>query len=141
MLDTLNDAADAAGAGWIKLHNKEHGTIDGEVLDFEIRDRRTPDGDVVLSRKTGNPRKVWTFTLKIEGDEEPKRWDANESAQRAIAKALKDCGKKAAKGDRLKVRVTADPADSYSQADYEAVWTPVAAPLGVPAATDDGDPW
>ena len=128
MLDTLNDAADAAGAGWIKLHNKDHGTIDGEVLDFEIRDRRTPDGDVVLSRK-------------IEGDEEPKRWDANESAQRAIAKALKDCGKKAAKGDRLKVRVTADPADSYSQADYEAVWTPVAAPLGVPAATDDGDPW
>lgn len=142
MLDTLNDAAEASGAGWLKLHEKAHGIIDAEVLDFEIRDRRDPDGNVVIGKKSGVPRKVWTFTLKLDDEDEPKRWDANESAQRAIAKALKDCGKKASKGDRLKIRVTEDAPDKFSQATYEARWTPTAAALGVPAAeADPGDPF
>jgi len=141
MLDQLNEAAEAAGAGWIKLFEKEHGTIDGEVLDFEIRDRRDPDGNIVIGKKSGVARKVWTFTLRIDGEEEPKRFDANEAAQSAIAKALKDCGQKAKKGDRLKIRVTEDAPDKFSQATYKAIWTPGAAPLDVPTGADDSDPF
>ncbi len=139
MLDQLNTEAASLGGSWVKLNRKEHGTVEGRVLAFEVRDR-TYEGAPVYKKGTTVPRKEWVFTLDC-GGEEPVNLSLNESGQRAVAAALKEAGVKAKEGDTLKIAVKADPASSTEQAEYQARWTPAAAGLDVPASGDDGDPF
>lgn len=140
MLDQLNQAAAGIGGKWVKLHTKADGTVEGVVVNFEIRDRTDPDGNVVYKKGTTTPRKEWLFILDT-GEEEPVKLPLNESGQRAVAAALKEAGVQAKAGDTLKIAVKEDPADSFSQATYQARWTPGAAPLDVPTGADDSDPF
>ena len=144
-LDQLNQDAASLGGSWLKLRNKADGTIEGTVVSYEKRERRTPEGDVVFKKGTTTPRYVWTFTLqlddgdaRLEGpdDDGLRKFDANESAQRAIATAIKASGKPAAEGDRLKIAVKDDPESDFSQPEYQAKWTPGAPPLAI-----DEDEW
>lgn len=139
MLDQLNTAAASLGCNWAKLRTREDGTIEGRVLAFEDREKSF-EGSVVLNRKTGQPRREWVFTLDT-GEEEPVKLALNESGQRAVAAALREAGAKAKEGDTLKIDVKADPPSDREQAEYQARWTSAAAPLGVPADADPGDPF
>ena len=65
-LDQLNQDAASLGGSWLKLRNKADGTIEGTVVSYEKRERRTPEGDVVFKKGTTTPRYVWTFTLQLD---------------------------------------------------------------------------
>lgn len=140
MLDQLNQAAASIGGSWVKLRTTDDPPVEGKVLSFEIRDRTTPDGDVVYKKGTTTARKEWVFALEVDGSEEPVKLSLNESGQRAVGDALKEAGAQAKEGDVLKIAVKENPASSYEQATYQARWTSTAATLAVPAA-DDGDPF
>lgn len=145
-LDQLNQDAASTGGAWLKLRNKADGVIDATVIAYEKRERRDPEGDVVYKKGTTNPRYVWTFTLRldessplIEGpdDDGLRKFDANESAQRAIGDAIKASPKPAAEGDRLTIKVKTDPETDFSQAEYVAKWVPGAPVLDVDGEGED----
>lgn len=143
MLDQLNDAAASIGGTWVRLRSTDDPPVEGEVIDFEVRPK-TFEGAPVLSRKTGQQRSEWVFTLRVPGQEEAVKLSLNEAGQRAVAKALKDANAKAKAGDTLKIRVKENAPDSTSQATYQARWTVGAASLDVPvpaAGDDDSDPF
>lgn len=128
-IDALNEAVASAGGTWVKLRNLEDPAIEGVIVGFEKREKRNPDGDIIASRKTGKPRTEWVFTLQVderdgEDDDGIRKLSCNESMQRAISEAIRASGKAAEEGGVLKVGVKADPEDSYSQADYQARYTP-----------------
>ena len=129
MLDELNQDLAASGGRFVKLNRTEHGTLKGIVVDVETRDK-TYEGKVVLSQKTGKPRKSRVFTLitdlrddAIDDDRGVRKFDANESSYFAILDALKDAKATAEIGDTLEIKVTKDPPTTTSQADYKARWT------------------
>lgn len=128
MLDDLNRDVAASGGTWVKLNRKEHGLLKGIVLEVETRDK-TYEGKVVLSSKTGKPRKSRVFTLltdqrsdDIEDDNGVRKFDANESAWFAVLDALRDAKATAEVGDTLTIEVEKDPESSTMQADYKAKW-------------------
>lgn len=144
MLDQINDAIDTAGGEWLKCYKKEHGVIEGEILDIEVRDRRDNKGETVYKRGTDKPRKVWTITLRVDADKRDgdtddgnRKIDLNESGQRAFAAAVKAAKAKVEVGGRLQFRVKEEAADSYSQAQYAAKYTPPAKTIDLPD-TDTG---
>lgn len=144
-LDTLNDAVNSMGGSWYKLFDKdEHPAIEGQILDFTERDRTDPDGNVVFKKGTTTPRKEWVFTLQTElrdadnaEDDGIRKLSLNESAQRAVAKAIKDSGQKAAVGGTLKLGVKTNAPDKFSQAEYQAKYTPGVAVIDVPIDDDE----
>ena len=110
----------------------------------EVRQRTDPEGNVVLGRKSGQPRKVYRVTFEVpqakrEGDEDDglRIWDANEAGQTAIREAYKAAGTKELIGGRFAAVVTADAPDSFSQATYKAKFEP--APKTV--ELDDDEPF
>ena len=140
MLDQLNTAAASLGGQWRKLRTTDDGVIEGTVLAFEEREK-TFEGAPVLNRKTGAPRKEWVFTLAVAGEDDPVKVSLNESGQRAVAAALREAGAKAKEGDTLKIGVKVNAASDREQPEYQARWTPAAAPLDVPTGADDSDPF
>lgn len=134
-LDELDQAAASMGGNWAKLRTTDDPPVEGRVLAFEQRAKQF-EGTPVLNRKTGAPRYEWVFTLDT-GDEEPTKVSLNESAQRAVAAALKQAGAKPTVGDTLKIGVRANPASDREQAEYQARWTKNAAPLNVPTSDDE----
>lgn len=134
MLDQLNQAAENMGGTWLKLNRKEHGVVEGLLVDFEIRDK-TFEGAPVLSRKSGEVRKEWVLTLRCTPDaSEPdddglRKLSLNEAGQRALARAIKESGHKAEAGGTVKIKVVADPETSTQQAEYAAKYEPPAKPL------------
>ena len=129
MLNELNQDLASSGGTWVKLNRKAHGTLKGIVVDVETRDR-TYEGEVVLSRKTGKPRKSRVFTLitelrdaDIDDDRGVRKFDANEGAYFAILDALKEAKATAEIGDTLAIKVTEDPPQDNRQAEYKAQWT------------------
>ncbi len=129
MLNELNEDVARSGGGWVKLNRVEHGTLKGIVVEVETRDR-TYEGEVVLSRKTGKPRKSRVFTLitdmrddSIEDDRGLRKFDANEGAYFAILDALKEAKATAEVGDTLEIKAIKDPPKENQQADYSARWT------------------
>lgn len=136
-IDALNEAVASSGGTWVKLRNTDDPAVEGTIVSFESRDKRNPDGDIVASRKTGKPRTEWVFTLQTadrdgEDDDGIRKLSCNESMQRAIRDAIKASGKQAEEGGTLKIGVKANPEDSYSQADYQARYTPPAAKVDLP---------
>lgn len=135
-LDALNTAAQSMGGRWLKLRTTDDPAVDGVLLDFEQR-QKTFEGEVVRSRKSGDPRIEWVFTFQTnarddDDDDGIRKWSANESAQRAVAAAIKEAKVKAETGGRLKVKVKADPENDRSQAEYVARYEP-------PVKTADAD--
>lgn len=137
-LDSLNNAIASIGGTWVKLRTKADPPVDGTILDFEERGK-TFEGQPVLSRKSGEQRIEWLFTLQCAGDgaddDGVRKLTANESMQRAIAKAIRDTKTQAAKGGRLQVAVASDPENEREQAEYVARYSPPALPIG------DADPF
>jgi hypothetical protein len=131
----INTAAEALTGEWVKLNRKEHGTIEGRVVNFEQRPM-TFEGAPVLNRKTGAPRTEWVLAVQTDGGDTIK-FSLKEAGQRAISDAIKASGTPAKNGDRLKIAVTADPATDREQATYQARWTSDNTPLNIP--TDDGE--
>lgn len=129
-LDNLNQAAAELSGEWVKLVSTDDPTIDGTVLAFEVRPK-TFEGEPVLSRKSGQQRTEWVFTLDT-GAETAVKVSLNESGQRAVSKALTAAGCPASVGDRLEIRVSENQPDPRSQATYVARWTAVPAALNVP---------
>lgn len=143
MLDQLNDEIASFGGEWVKLNRKEHGALEGEIVDVEVRDKSF-EGQVVLSRKSGLPRKEWVVTLRIaegerDGDDDDgiRKISLNESGQRAFAAAVKASKAKVEAGGTLKIAVREDPATDREQADYIARYTPPAKTIDLPD-TDTG---
>lgn len=142
-LDSLNDAVNSIGGSWYKLFDKDqHPAIEGQILDFQERDRTDPDGNVVFKKGTTTARREWVFVLQTElrdddnvDDDGVRKISLNESAQRAVAKAIKDSGQKAALGGTLKIGVKTNAPDSFSQAEYQAKYTPPAPEI--PISDDD----
>lgn len=139
MLDQLNEAASRIGGKWVKLRDQGD-VLEGVVLDFELREK-SYEGQPVVSRSTGKPRIEWLFTIQTElredaEDDGIRKFPANESAQRAIAAAIKECGQPAKKGDHLKVGVKTPPKSTTDQAEYQARWTSAAEELQVPTAPE-----
>lgn len=127
-LEALNEAVAAAGGTWAKLVSADDPPVEGRILEFEKRERRTPKGEVVLSKKTGKARIEWVFTLQTderdgEDDDGIRKLSCNESMQRAIRDAIQASGKAAEEGGVLKVGFVGRE-DEYSQADYQARYTP-----------------
>lgn len=151
-LDALNQAAETMGGRWLKLNRVEHGVVEGDLVDFEIRPK-TFEGAPVLSRKTGEQRSEWVLTLRVDDaeddeDDRLRKLSLNEAGQRALANAIKESKAKAETGGRVKIRVIEDPETSTQQATYQARYTPPAKPLTAdvdavfgaasgPAADDD----
>lgn len=154
MLDTINDKIASTGGSWVKLKSKADGTVEGEILDVEERERTDPEGNVVLSRKTGKPRIEWVVTLRVpETDRDPSNPDddgtrklaLNESGRFAFTDAVKAAGTKVEVGGTLKFGVKEDRESEYKQPTYQARYTPPAKQVdpavnqAVAAAADDDD--
>lgn len=138
MLDQLNEATERAGGQWVKLNRREHGIIEGELLDFEVRPK-TFEGKPVLNSKTGQQREEWVLTFRVDertdsDDDGLRNMSLNESAQRALTTAIKESKVKAEVGGRIKATVTEDPATDREQATYKFRYTPPA-----PKLTADAD--
>ena len=129
----INQAAETMSGEWVKLTRREHGTIEGRVVNFEARPM-TFEGAPVLNRKTGTPRTEWVFTVFAD-DGETVKFCLKESGQRAVAAAIKEAGTEAKNGDRIKIAVAADPETDTSQPTYQVRWTPDATPLDIPTDT------
>lgn len=135
----IMDQINSFGGAWKKLNRKEHGVLEGTVISAEVRDK-TFEGTPVVSRKSGKVRQEWVITLQTDENNDPdddgvRKFSANESAQRAIATAVKDSKKPLEEGSYLKIAVVKDPASSTEQAEYKAQHTG-ASKVSVPA-----DPW
>jgi hypothetical protein len=135
MIDELNDAVAMAGSTWINLRNVDDDPLDITVTDFVKRDKMF-EGAPVLSRKTGKPRTEWVFTGTTP-DGDTVRCSLNESAQSAVRDALKKADAKAEIGDRLQLKVKANPPDERSQATYAAKWTKGTKPIDIDQDDDD----
>ena len=133
MLDQLNEAAARMGGQWVKLNRREHGVIEGDLIDFEIRPKSF-EGAPVLSRK-GNPREEWVLTLRCApdpanpDDDGIRKLSLNESAQRALSAAIKESKAPADVGSHIKAAVIEDPPSDREQAVYKFQVTPPAPKL------------
>jgi hypothetical protein len=126
---SLDEAAARTGGRWAKLDAV--GTeIVGTLIAIDTDKVRTdPDGNVVLSKKSGQPRKVYGLLIQTDnredGDDDGKRrYDANESAQYAIIDAFKEWRKTNPTGDvegcQFWLKATEEAKDKFSQMGYKA---------------------
>lgn len=130
MQDFYNDVERPRGGRWVKLKNKGD-RLDGTLVSIEVKNRTDPEGNVVLARKSQQPRKIYRVTVEIpaeqrEGQDDTglRIWDANEAGQTAVQDAYKTAGTKELIGGRFAVAVTAEAEDSYSQATFKAKFDP-----------------
>lgn len=140
MSDDINAAAAAYAGNWVKMQSKADGAIEGIVLSFTVRDM-TFEGDRLKSRKTGEQRKEWVFVVQPDGGGEAVKFSLKEAGQRAVAAAIKDSGKSAKVGDRLKIGVKKDKESDREQPEYQARWTSVDEPLSMPDPGSDNEPF
>lgn len=131
--DELNNMLTAPRGGrWVKLRDTGD-KITGELIDVEMINRTDPSGEVVLGKKSGKPRRVARIRIQTADHNDPdddgiRIFDANESAQTALAECVARDGKLAA-GGTIAIAVVGAPRDAYSQATYAAKFKP-----GKPAA-------
>lgn len=126
------------GGRWVKLRDTGD-KITGTLLDVEMINRTTPDGEVVLGKKSGKPRRVARIRIQTDQTDGPdddgiRIFDANEAAQSALADCVQRDGQLAA-GGTIAIAVTHPPRDAYSQATYAAKFKP-GKPVAKPAAVN-----
>ena len=139
--DQINDRIQTMGGRWAKLTHTGDKLV-GTLLEADETERTDPDGDVVRSKKTGEPRKVWNLTLQTDeradsDDDGVRKFSANESCQGAIGKAVKEQGVRLGVGCTIKIGVTAENGE-FEQCDYKVVLEKGADPAII-AATEAAD--
>lgn len=132
MQDFYNDVERPRGGRWVKLTHKGD-RLDGKLVSIEVKPRTDPEGNVVLARKSQQPRKIYRVIVEVpdgqregQDDNGVRIWDANEAGQNAVQDAYKAAGTKELIGGRFAVAVTAEAEDSYSQAQFKAQFEPPA---------------
>lgn len=132
------------GGQWVKLKAKGD-TFEGTLVSIEVRDRTDPEGNVVLSRKTQKPRRIYRVTVQImpdgPDDEGYRIFDGNESAQTAIQAAYKAVGTRELIGGNFKIQITAEAPSEYTQATYRAKFDPPAPSTTVDLPDTEEEPW
>lgn len=128
-MTTLDEALARTGGRWMKIETVGDQLV-GTLVHIDLDKNRTdPDGNVILSKKTGQPRKVFGLLvqtdLREDGDDDGKRrYDANEAAQWAILDAFKAWRKENPSGDvtgcEFYLRATEPAKDKFSQMSYKA---------------------
>lgn len=116
-INDFNDWADTPRGGrWVKLVNPGD-ILKGELVDIDLINRTTPDGEVVLGKKSGKPRKVARVTVRVQPEDDTddgiRIFDANEAAQTA----LRSVGRLEA-GGIIAIAIDQPAADKFSQATY-----------------------
>ena len=124
--DDINDELSAPRGGrWVKLADKGD-KVTGELLSIEMLNRTDPEGNLVLGKKSGKPRRIARVRIQTDDtsdDDGVRIFDANEAAQ----EALRDCIAKDGRlqpGGTITIAVTAAPRDKWSQATYGARFKP-----------------
>lgn len=107
----------------------------GTLIDAEMINRTDPDGNVVLGKKSGKPRKVARLRIQTDArddadDDGLRIWDANEAGQSALREIAP-----LEIGSLIAVQVTAAAPDKWSQCTYKATAKP--APKTVSLEADD----
>lgn len=132
MQDFYNDVERPRGGRWVKLKNKGD-RLDGKLVSIEVMNRTDPEGNVVLGRKSLQPRKIYRVIVEVPAEQREGQddnglriWDANEAGQSAVQDAYKAAGTKELIGGRFAVAVTAEAPDSFSQATFKAKFDPPA---------------
>lgn len=126
---SLDEAAARIGGQWVKLESKGDKLV-GTVVEIDTeKPRTTPKGEVVLSKKSGKPRKVFGLIIQTDDRDGPdddgrRKFDANESAQYAILDAFKawrkDNPSGGVEGCRFKLEIVEEKKDEYDQHTYRA---------------------
>lgn len=137
LADFYEDVAKPRGGKWIRLAEVGDKVV-GTIIDIEVRDRRTPDGEVVANKKTGKPRKEYVVTLEIddrEDDEDDgiRKVSCNESAQDAVRDAFNKAGGGDISGARFALQLVGAAPDKFSQAKYACSIKKSAKPVTVPS--------
>jgi len=156
----FNDANELLAGGGdptIKFANLGD-SVEGLLLDAEVVDQTTPQGDTVYDKKTGKVKKQIIYTLQtdlrdpaIEDDDGKRRVFAKWAIQQAITDALREAGLERVglqANGRIKITHNATKkSDTRGFSDmklFEAQYTPPAlasstepAPSSAPAAADE----
>jgi hypothetical protein len=141
--DFYNDAQ-SRGGKWVKLANPGD-AVKGEIIDLDIRDRRDIDGNVVLNRKSGDPRKEYVLTFRVDEDQREdadddgaRKISLNEAGQSAFIAAYKAAGGGDIAGARFALQMTTAAPNQMSQAGYAAAIKkqPKSVTLPTPATTN-----
>lgn len=147
MNDFYEDVERPRGGRWVRTEDfsSKGDRIGGTLRSIEVIDRRNPEGDIVVGRKSGKPRKVYRVVFEVpaekrDGDEDDglRNWDANEAGQTAIRDAYKAAGTKELIGGQFTARVVAEAPDKWSQATYQAKFEPPAPTVDL---ADNNDDW
>jgi len=126
--DIINESLNSGGK-WAKLATKGD-KIAGELVSIDKRQRRTPEGDIVVGKKSGEPRTEWVITVRVPADQHEdadddglRKYGANEGAQRAVKEAIKRAGIKSADelvGCQFALAVAKEAEGKFEQHDYVA---------------------
>lgn len=119
--DDVNQDIATGGGGYAKLQTK--GTVvEGILTNVQTRPM-VYEGEVVLSKKTKQPRKEWVFTL--DTPEGPVKVSAREGVQIATRNALEKTGKaKLEPGAKIRFEVTKDSVRGVSSAEVTVEYIP-----------------
>lgn len=148
MNDFYADVERPVGGRWVKTaeFSTKGQRIGGTLIGIELRPRTDPEGNVVVGRKSGQPRKIYRVTFEVpketrDGSEDDgiRIWDANEAGQTAIRTAYQQAGTKELIGGQFSARVVAEAPDSFSQATYQAKFEPAPKTVELPDADTDED--
>src|SRR5690606_29795516 len=116
MLDENNEEIEKSGGTWLKLNEKGQ-NVRGAMVSGEVREKKTPEGQTVLSSRTGKPRKEWVLTLEVDG--ELKNAVASEGGQIAIRKAVQALGRKLQPGDIIDITVSESSVPGKKGAEWD----------------------
>lgn len=131
-IDELNaEITRPRGGRWVKLAEVGDRLV-GTLVDAEMTERRDLDGNVVLGKKSGKPRKVARLRIQTELREDPdddglRTWDANEAGQTALREIAP-----LTIGDLIAVQVVEAAPDKWSQATYKATSKPAPKKVELP---------
>jgi hypothetical protein len=128
--------AESRGGSWVKVKEAGDRAV-GTIVDIDIRDRRDMEGNVVIGKKSGKPRKEYVVTYEVDDRDGPdddgiRKLSLNESGQSAFVAAYKAAGGGDISGARFALQVTAGAPDKFSQASYACSIKKGAKPVTVP---------
>lgn len=135
-LDQFYADAQSRGGVWVKVKDTGDKVV-GTIVDIDIRDRRDMEGNVVLAKKSGKPRKEYVVTFEADerdgaDDGGIRKLSLNESGQAAFVSAYKASGGGDIAGARFAFQCTASAPDKFSQATYACSIKKGAKPVTVP---------
>lgn len=147
-MSDLDTYVDRQGGRYVKIKTKRTEDtgksiivreVDGVLVDHYMRDRMY-EGEVVLARSTGQPRRELVIVYrvdpdpKIEDDDGLRKIALNESGTRAVADVHKKT--RLEPGGRIQIKVTKEAEKKNDQDTYACKFTP-----GEKPAEKEADPF